>query len=1748
NATIIRDDEYIERRLFDIFLKEDNIDVSLWSVREIVVYESITRNANNNSSAESVQADALVFPTDTSLMIDQAKRSIWVVPIDPTSYEVRSDRNSLYLAFRSARRENRILGLWMIVDSLDQSGQSTGISREYGSISGTKEGESFYVLKLIYTSDARPRTSPTWELMWRNCYRLPRGVAPEDLDIRIHKGLANDEDNPANVDYQKAENGQAQERYIEILGLDQLDQRNKPGPDNRIDNLPEIVDTSLGLLIFPHRRPFDTDTTYGLGGDKAPALSDRVPELYDYTSLSEKKDASKYFLKVISKVRSSTIRLNRANIIEGSERVTLNGRVLQKGVDYNIDYNFGSVTLMSDEALDPNADLDVEFEYAPFFTLQKKTLLGVRAQYDWNDDFQFGTTVLYKSDKAQERKPRVGQETAKMVILDFDASLKLKPNFLTSLANALPFVQTEAPSNLRISGEIAQSRPNPNVEDVAYIDDFESSQDRISLGTTRGGWKVAAPPMIIDSLTGTLISVKDLNWSPAQKVLWHRWNSVDVRDVWDRQSAQGEGTFQPFRLIFRPNTSRVDTSGADSVFVVTLDSIPDIIDTTVIDSVTSIIDTTWISVVDSTLDSIVCNTCVFDTVPTPSWGGVTRYLGRNRIDDKRLQLFEMRTNAVRGKLHLDFGVISEDLDGDGDNDTEDLNNNFVLDPGEDVGLDGIPDDQENGSYSMADPAADNWHHFDDNESVCPLDDPTDPLCFDDFEFLNGTENNARDPIFQGLPDEELMGDNFTTSNNYFSFVIDLSDSTSDESRLVVGSEHSGEESFTGVWRTWRIAVKEDRFVDSIGSPEWSNVTHARVWFEADENSDRPETLLVANWGFVQSNWRDSVVQISADSVTFAVATVSEEDGTFIPPPDVEAFTDPTTNVTESQRGLLLAFSNLTPADSVMAVKDLFSVEHYSGYRAVEMFVYGGAGITRDDSIQFFFRLGQDSKNFYEYRTLLRPGWDDNNHVKISFDEITLFKDSVQRAKDILIIDTLAVSDKYAVFGNPDLNKIRFFSAGVKNLNADSTAISGDVWLDELRVTQVRRDNGTAGRLNVTGNVADLLTYNFGFQSQDPFFRKLSTATRGGSTDNLGSGRTQTNMNWGARLTLDKFMPRSWGARIPIDFRGSKSTTTPLLRNNSDIVLPDELREEEKNVSESKSISVSESFSHKSGNPLFSLLLNRLTSNVSYNRNTQRSVNMPYRFGENINGRGAFNFGIRKVPTAPIFFWTKPVPILRRLSTATLGLYPSKWNVSGSANRTLSISEDISGNRTSSIKRDFQGRMDLGFRILDNLNATLNYETRRDLSDLDSVNLSLSNFRLGFETYFRQNFGANYDPKLFRFLGTKFTYKATYSETFQRGADTRVGSLSQGWGISGSFDHIQFLGGNKSSRRGGQEQYRRGRGRRKEAEKAKEKKGRPLYDWPLWGLRKLTGWLKPPKYSYSTSYNAKSTGLLERPASDYRFGLTRDLEVPRIQAGIGNSSAGESESYDLSSGFKLLGGITTDVKFRRSISNDIVKRGGTLGRQISTTWPDLNIRIKQFTTLPLIKKYVNKFIDVFQPRTGFSRQTKESFNLSKGFQVSESVTLSYSPLLQINFRLLRDLSLSGSYTTGSTKEKTHNRSDGSLQKETRSSRRSISLTSKYSFTSGSGFSLPLFGRVKIKSTVSIEATVKMNNNLSETSDRGRPFAVRTDKSDFSTSIKVSYNFSRKIKGGLTGLWKDTNDNNIDRKTHLRELKMWVEIRF
>jgi len=268
-------------------------------------------------------------------------------------------------------------------------------------------------------------------------------------------------------------------------------------------------------------------------------------------------------------------------------------------------------------------------------------------------------------------------------------------------------------------------------------------------------------------------------------------------------------------------------------------------------------------------------------------------------------------------------------------------------------------------------------------------------------------------------------------------------------------------------------------------------------------------------------------------------------------------------------------------------------------------------------MEFLFRVGSNASNFYEYRTeVLREGWIEQNYVKVVFDEMTPLKlklEDLQLEYPDSNINEFSEGN-YRIVGRPSLTKIKYYALGVTvndSLGAD-VKTSGNIWANELRVTDVRRDRGLAAYFQSSMTFSDFASINFSYETKDAFFRTLTSGNR----SQLGSGKKAVDISYNGDVKLHKFLPAKSGAKLNLRFGWSKRTNTPRLITGSDIVVPDEIAYEERSESRTTTFSVNESFSNRtSKHPLFTLFLNKFSSRFSYTRSQGRTPTEPIRNNE-----------------------------------------------------------------------------------------------------------------------------------------------------------------------------------------------------------------------------------------------------------------------------------------------------------------------------------------------------------------------------------------------------------------------------------------------------------------------------------------------------------------------------------------------------
>ncbi|HMB68031.1 MAG TPA: cell surface protein SprA, partial [bacterium] len=404
----------------------------------------------------------------------------------------------------------------------------------------------------------------------KNIYYLgAQNIRPESFEMRIlRKASAAGEQNE---DVQKSDQFDNVE-FLRILGLDYKGLTN-PEPDLLVE--PEFIDYEDGTITFPNPTPFAPDSSTfnvivsaanvstGRSTEPGVPLLEYNPALYELEPDELFRNQSdKYLLEVKYTTPTPTYSLNQFNILEGSERVVLNGRLLSRGADYDIDYEFGVLTFRTPDASLPDAEIEVDFEYVPLFGQAKESLVGLSGTYHFGPRTSLASSWLFFTRATPEERPKLGQEPSRILVGNLYGQWISNPGFMTGIVNNIPLVNTEDESELQIQGEAALSLPNPNTKNQIYIDDMEGVEDSREFAITRGVWSPASEP------AGPVLGVQDLDRSGVRPLPFNWYNPENVvrrEDVFTelRTEREGQDFLQVLELSVRP-TPDVDSSHPDS--------------------------------------------------------------------------------------------------------------------------------------------------------------------------------------------------------------------------------------------------------------------------------------------------------------------------------------------------------------------------------------------------------------------------------------------------------------------------------------------------------------------------------------------------------------------------------------------------------------------------------------------------------------------------------------------------------------------------------------------------------------------------------------------------------------------------------------------------------------------------------------------------------------------------------------------------------------------------------------------------------------------------------------------------------------------------------------------------------------------------------------------------------------------------------------------------------------------------------
>ncbi|PWD99199.1 T9SS outer membrane translocon Sov/SprA [Marinilabilia rubra] len=407
------------------------------------------------------------------------------------------------------------------------------------STSGIEAPSSLY-LKLLKGTLLSPRVK-TWDLMMKNIYAIGAyQVSPEDFIMDV---VYLDDSQGSFINYfpegpKPDEGGINGELLISVMGLDRLDGNQEPYPDGTFDFVPGYtILADQGRVVFPVVEPFGQHLEGKLSGN--PALIDKYVfnALYDSTLTVASQFAEKNKFKLRGTYKSSVsseISLNAFNIPEGSVVVTAGGIRLTENQDYSVDYTTGRIRILNEGLLESGTPIQVSLESQEMFNLQTKTLLGTHLNYQFNEDFNVGATLMHLRERPLTQKVNFGDEPIANTIWGLNTAYYTESNGLTNLIDKLPMVETTTPSSVSFEGEFAQLVPgHPNVieeEGTSYIDDFEGSEIPIDIKNWTA-WKLASTPQGQSAEFPEAGNIDDLSYGfNRAKIAWYVIDPLFLRN------------------------------------------------------------------------------------------------------------------------------------------------------------------------------------------------------------------------------------------------------------------------------------------------------------------------------------------------------------------------------------------------------------------------------------------------------------------------------------------------------------------------------------------------------------------------------------------------------------------------------------------------------------------------------------------------------------------------------------------------------------------------------------------------------------------------------------------------------------------------------------------------------------------------------------------------------------------------------------------------------------------------------------------------------------------------------------------------------------------------------------------------------------------------------------------------------------------------------------------------------------------
>ena len=504
---------------------------------------------------------------------------------------------------------------------------------------------------------------------------------------------------------------------------------------------------------------------------------------------------------------------------------------------------------------------------------------------------------------------------------------------------------------------------------------------------------------------------------------------------------------------------------------------------------------------------------------------------------------------------------------------------------------------------LNDPSGDNFHHFRGQDY-----DAREASILERYKYINGTEGNStnlneNDNAYSTArkinPDFEDLNEDYTLNEieSYYQYKVDvLPNMGVANHKYIVDEKDASVQLRNGTtatvkWYQFRVPLQDyDKKEGNIS--DFKSIRFMRTFL-----TDFADTTVLrfGTFDLVRGEWRKYERDLNnpnlkpLDGTTFQVSSVNiEENGSRIPvnyilPPGISRILDPSQPQLRqnNEQSLSLRLTDLSPGDARAVYKNL--TYDMRQYKRMQLFVHAEKFINdtelRDAQLSVFIRLGSDYKNnYYEYEVPLNLTpedrynmyntshqylvWPEENMIDLAFEKLTNLKlkrneekrkngSSVTFQTPYYAYDSDKPRNKITVVGNPSLSEVKTIMIGVRN-NSNAKK-SGEVWVNELRLTDFNEDGGWAARANMNVGLSDIGSVNLGGH--------IETAGFGGIEQSVSQRRLDDYYMYNVATSVDlgRFLPKVSKISAPFFYSYSDQVNSPKYNPlDGDILLQESL--------------------------------------------------------------------------------------------------------------------------------------------------------------------------------------------------------------------------------------------------------------------------------------------------------------------------------------------------------------------------------------------------------------------------------------------------------------------------------------------------------------------------------------------------------------------------------------------------------------